>query len=301
MKKHPFILVAAGSALWGFIGIFIKALSTAGFTSMEITFIRSVTTSVFLFLYMAIFDRTKLKIQVNDIKYFLATGIFSMVLFNWCYFTSIKETSLSIAVVLLYTAPAFVIIISKIFFREEITRNKITALILTASGIFLTAGLIPGQIGSLSNYGILTGLGAGFGYSLYSIFAKIAGKKYSSLTVTAYTFLVASLFLVPVSSPVEKSELLLRGDIIFYCTGLGLLPTSLAYILYTSGLKYIEAGKAAITSNIEPAVAIIIGTVFFGETLSVTQLAGILMIFISVFIVQGDTRKQIQQNTAHRI
>lgn len=296
MKKRPYILIASGSALWGLIGIFIKALSSAGFTSMEITTIRAVSASVILFSYMALFDRMKLKIRIADIKYFLATGILSMVFFNWCYFTAMRETSLSIAVVLLYTAPAFVILLSRIIFKEAITGSKVLALSLTASGSFLAAGLLPGMDIHIPLYGIIIGLGAGFGYSLYSIFAKLAGRKYSPLTITAYTFITAALFLIIFNSSTGKTDLLLRWDIILYSIGLGLIPTSLAYILYTTGLKSVETGKAAIIANIEPAVAIIIGTAVFGETLTLLQISGAVLIFISVFIVQSDGLKFINRS-----
>ncbi|PKL17401.1 MAG: EamA family transporter [Spirochaetae bacterium HGW-Spirochaetae-5] len=280
-------MISSGAAMWGLIGIFIKALNEAGFSSMEITTIRAVTASAILFLYMALRSRSMLRIRSGDIKYFLATGILSMVFFNWCYFTAINEISLSIAVVLLYTAPAFVIVISRFVFKEKITPYKVLALILTAVGSCLTAGLLPGMNIKLSIYGIIVGIGSGFGYSLYSIFAKLAARKYSPLTITAYTFFIAALFLLIFSSPTDKLSLLLRWDIFLYCIGLGLIPTSLAYILYTAGLKNVETGKAAIIANIEPAVAILIGTALFGEILTPLQVAGAALIFVSVFIVQS--------------
>lgn len=291
MKKHSYILIASGSALWGLIGIFIKTLSSVGFTSMEITTIRAVAASLILFSYMVLCDRAMLKIKFTDIKYFIATGIISMVFFNWCYFTAMRETSLSVAVVLLYTAPAFVIVISRFVFKEAITGHKILALILTASGSFLAAGLFPGISIRLPLHGIIIGLGAGLGYSLYSIFAKLAARRYSPLTITAYTFFTAAVFLMIFNNPAEKSELLLRWDILLCSLGLGFFPTSLAYILYTTGLKKIETGKAAIIANVEPAVAILLGTAVFGEILTVYQIAGTIMILTSVFIVQIEVLK----------
>jgi len=290
LKSYPYLMITSGAALWGLIGIFVKALSDSGFTTMEITTIRAVTAAVILFLYMGICDRSMLRIKIRDIKYFLATGILSMVFFNWCYFTAIKEISLSVAVVLLYTAPAFVIIISRFVFDEKITGIKIQALILTAAGSFLAAGLMPGMSIQLSLYGIIAGLGSGFGYALYSIFAKLASRRYSPLTITAYTFLTAALFLLLFSSPGEKTALLFRWDIFLYCVGLGLIPTSMAYILYTTGLKNVETGRAAIAANIEPAVAIAIGTAAFGDILTVSQIAGAALILISVFIIQRESK-----------
>lgn len=288
MRQHPYILVASGASLWGLIGIFVKALSSAGFTSMEITSIRAFTTAVILFAYIAVKDRPMLSIKPGDIKYFIGTGILSMAFFNWCYFTAINELSLSIAVVLLYTAPAFVIVISCFAFNEKITGIRLTALVLTTAGTILSAGFLSGIKTGLSMYGILAGIGSGFGYSLYTIFAKLAGRKYSPLTITAYTFLTASLFLIFLCNPAGKIIHLFRPDIFLYVIGLGLVPTALAYILYTTGLKSIESGKAAIIANIEPAVAVLTGTTLFGDIFTLPQAAGTLLILSSVFIVQRE-------------
>lgn len=284
MKRDPYILIISGAVLWGLIGIFIKGLQTAGFTSMEIVVIRGVSASAILFTYLAAAEREQLKVKIFDLRYFAATGILSMAFFNWCYFTAIREISISISVVLLYTAPAFVIILSRIFFGETITGRKLLALVLTIAGCSFIAGIVPGADISISYRGLLIGLGSGFGYALYPVFAKPAGRKYSPVTITAYTFLLASIVLLPFSGILKSIELFASPEVILYSAGLGLFPTVLAYILYTKGLKYVEAGNAAIVSTIEPVVAILTGVILFSERMTFLQGCGALLIIASIFI-----------------
>ncbi|HOP64978.1 MAG TPA: EamA family transporter [Spirochaetota bacterium] len=284
MKKHPYILIISGAALWGLIGIFVKGLQEAGFTSMEIVVTRAISASLILFIYIALTDRALLKIKLSDIRYFIATGILSMAFFNWCYFTAIKEVSISIAVILLYTAPAFVIIISRFTFGERITKRKITALFLTVSGCILIAGPVSGAEISISVRGFIIGLGSGLGYALYPVFAKPAGKKYSPVTITVYTFFFTALSLLPLSGISNIIRHINTPSIILYSAGLGLFPTALAYILYTRGLKHVEAGNAAIVSTIEPVVAILTGFIIFGERMSLLQTGGAMLILLSLII-----------------
>jgi drug/metabolite transporter (DMT)-like permease len=129
-------------------------------------------------------NRKALKIKASDSKYFIGTGIFSIVLFNWCLFHAIQETSISIASILLYTAPAFVTIFSRIFFKESLTPRKVLALVTTFIGCSFVIGILPNTNGSISLYGFILGLGSGLFYALYSIFGKFALEKYDSLTVT---------------------------------------------------------------------------------------------------------------------
>lgn len=63
--------------------------------------------------------------------YFFGSGVCSLVFFNWCYFSAISTSSMSVAAVLLYTSPVFVTLLSALFFRERITSHKVAALALT--------------------------------------------------------------------------------------------------------------------------------------------------------------------------
>ncbi|WP_331244265.1 DMT family transporter [Planococcus antarcticus] len=119
------------ASLWGVIGLFVKYLYEIGFTPLEIVAVRVLTASIFMVLYVFIKNRHFFKIKMRDSKYFIGTGIISIILFNWCLFSSTKESSISIAFILFYTAPAFVRILSRIFFKESLTARKITALLIT--------------------------------------------------------------------------------------------------------------------------------------------------------------------------
>ena len=77
------------------------------------------------------------------------------------------------SVVLLYTAPFFVMVLSVLFFREKLTFRKVFALLLSFAGCILVVGLTGAEARSVGGETVLIGLCAGFGYSLYSIFGKV--------------------------------------------------------------------------------------------------------------------------------
>lgn len=281
-------MVAAGAALWGTIGIFINQLDISGFSSIEIVALRVVSATFILFFVIKFRYPDQLSIRLNHLFYFIGTGILSICFFNWSYFTAIKETSLSVAVILLYTGPAFVVILSRLLFREKLTLPKIAALILTFTGAALVVELIPYSAGSISWYGIIVGTGAGFGYALYSVFGKYALKKYSPITIIFYTFLTASVFMLPFSGimNIHSIESLANLNTLLIVAGLGIFPTALAYLLYTEGLARIEAGSASITSIVEPVTAALIGVILYGDKLNIYQSGGMLLVIISVTAIQ---------------
>ena len=196
-KAYAKIITAA--ALWGCIGVFLKLLTAAGFTSMEGVAIRALAACVIYGGFLAFTNPEALKISPKDWYYFFGTGVCSLLFFNWCYFSAISRSSMSVAAVLLYTAPVFVTLMSALFFRETITPVKLLALAVTFAGCALVTGLFPLGQEAVSPSSILFGLGSGFGYALYSIFSKFALNKYSPATISFYSFLFCAVFSLPLS------------------------------------------------------------------------------------------------------
>ncbi|RXI98334.1 EamA family transporter [Anaerobacillus alkaliphilus] len=286
MEKIAYLFIIIGAALWGTIGIFVQKLYEYGLTPIQVVTVRVTFAAIILLLALLIKNPSLLKIEKRDFKYFIGTGIFSIVFFNWCFFTAIQEVSLSVAAVLLYTGPAFVTILSRFLFKEWLTNRKLLALLLTLFGCVLVIGLFPLEQTQLSLFGILVGLGSGLGYALYSIFGKYALAKYDSQTVTTYTFIFATIALLPTSGLWKVENIASTMPIWGYGFSLGLFPTVLAYLLYTKGLEKVETSRASITATIEPVVAACIGIFMFGDFLTSWQFIGILCILAAVFFVQ---------------
>ncbi len=156
---------------------YVTYLYDAGFTPTQVVSLRLLLAAFFLVIFTVIKNKEHLAIRFHDTKYFIGTGIISIVFFNWCLFNAIQETSISIAAILLYTAPVFVTILSVVMFKEAMTVRKMIALPITLAGCLLVIGVFPLANETVSLYGIILGVAPAFFYGLYSIFAKSALKK----------------------------------------------------------------------------------------------------------------------------
>ena len=177
------------------MGLFVRPLNEKGLTSWDIVFLRAVLTSVIMAVVLLIKDRKLFRIRLRDLWCFAGTGLLSIVFFNLCYFKEITITSLSVAAILLYTAPAFVMLISAVCFKERLTVKKVIALVLSFTGLIFVTGLFGGSgVERLTFPKLMIGLGAGLGYALYSIFSRYAIERgYESYTISFYTFVFATL------------------------------------------------------------------------------------------------------------
>lgn len=292
MNRIAFLCIVLGATLWGTISWYVKHLYEFGFTAMEIVTIRVVTSTIILLIFLFIVSPKELKLQSwLDIKYFIGTGIISIIFFNYSLFKAIDLATIPIATALLYTAPAFVTIMSVFLFQEKFSKYKVISLIMTFIGICFIVGFVPFDMANISFISIIFGLGSGIGYALYSIFSKFALKRYSSLTITIYTFLVASIVLIPFF-PLEKLALFSETTVLMYGFGLGFLPTALAYIIYTFGLQYMETSNASILTTIEPIVATLIGVFIFREAFSFLQMIGMTCILGAVILIHRSPQKE---------
>lgn len=285
MRQKATLSVLGAGSLWGIISIFIRQLNSAGLTALQISAIRNVIAAVVVFLWLGIANRELLRIRLRDIWYFIGTGIISMALFNWCYFTVIEISQASVAVVLLYTSPIFIMILSAILFREKITGRKVVALGMTFAGCVLVAGLLGGSY-TLSPMVILLGLGSGLFYGLYTIFGSVALRRYDTRTVTAYTFLFATIGTTPICHPGQVAQAVsVRPSALIWCLGMALVSTMAPYLLYTWGLSHMSNGRAAILVTVEPLVGALLGILAYHEPANPTKLLGMVLIFGAVILL----------------
>ncbi|MBO0959644.1 EamA family transporter [Neobacillus sp. MM2021_6] len=295
-----YMMTIAGAVCWGLIGLLIAPLYARGFTAWDVVAIRGIFTFVILILVMTAFYREQLRTRLKDHLFFACAGIFSIALFNFFYFEVFSQSSLSLAVTLLYTGPLFVTILSRIFFKEPLTIRKGWALALAITGCAFVVGLLPFGQDEIQMKTLLMGILSGFCYALYSIFSKPVTKRYSALTITTYTFLYTSLFMLLTSDIRNKLDQFQYIDVWVSAVLLALVATVAAFLLYTSGLKHLEASKASILATMEPIIAVITGVLFLGEHLRGWQVLGIALVLYSAILVAGG-RLRVQKSEKRKV
>lgn len=290
MKRFATLWIILAGILWGCMGLFVRRLNALGLVSMQVVELRALVTGAVMFLVLFIGKRELLRIRLKDLWCFLGTGLCSIVFFNFCYFKAIELTSLSVAAVLMYTAPVLVMIFSFFLFHEKFTGRKVLALVMTFAGCVLVTGVLDQQ-NMVSSMGILTGLGAGLGYALYSIFGRYALERgYQSFTITFYTFFIAfigTLFLTDIRPVMQVA----CQDVasILISLGLGVICTVFPFLLYTLGLSYVENSKASIFASVEPVTATLLGAVVYQEKLSVSGTLGVVLVIVALIICGKNT------------
>lgn len=296
------LFVVLAGMLWGITGTFVRYFNGLGLDTWQVTLFKVGFAGILFFLYAVLFQRDALKIKLKDIWIFIGSGVISLTFFTWAYFSTIEATSISTAAVLLYASPVIVMVLSAILFKESITRRKIIACILAFCGCFFVSGII-GSGQSIPVSALITGILSACGYGLYSIFSNIAmNKGYSSLTVTTYTFLFATLSCLFFFRPSQIKEAVIAGGspVKFWLIALlmSVIVSLAPYTFFTLGLERVGApGKAAIMASVEPVMATIVGMIAFHEFPDVFGYIGIALVVSAIVLLNLTPKTKVKEKT----
>ncbi len=285
MKTRAFIFIVLAGIFWGTSGIFVHYLAPYGFTSIQMTAMRATVSFVVMGVYVLIKNRGLFKVNLKEILLFFGSGL-SFLLTATFYYTSMQLSSVATAVVLMYTAPAIVMVYSVLFLGEKLTKLKTVAVAVMLIGCCLVSGIVGGM--KFNALGILFGVLSGISYSAYNIFTKIEMKKGSSaVSATLYNFLFASVGAVIICDPINMSANFLSKPefTIPMAVACGIVTCIAPYFLYTVAMKTLPAGTASALGIVEPMAATVFSVIVLHESLNLFSAIGVVMILGAVFLL----------------
>jgi drug/metabolite transporter (DMT)-like permease len=258
------------------MGIFSREMTAIGFDSPGALIVRSSVACVAFGLTMLAKDRRLFLIRLRHIWLLFGAGICSMLFFTYSYFQCISMTSLSTAAILLYTAPSMVMAMSLVIFRERLTALKVAALVMAFAGCWL----VSGGAAAVTARGVAYGLCAGFGYALYSIFARLLlNRGYDSRTINFYALLLATAGACALWGGVKPGTLMVSSPAsLLWGLGSGLVSCYLPYRLYTYGMTGVETGTASTLASTEPVMATLMGVLVYKEAMPLRSVLGVLLV-----------------------
>ena len=270
----PRLMMMVSMAIFGTLGPFVRNIPVS---SGELALYRAVLAVLLIGVFLLI---TKQKICFSDIgrelPLLLVSGV--AVGINWILlFEAYKYTTVSVATLSYYFAPVIITVVCPILFREMLTRKQILCFVMSTLGLVLITGI--GDLGSGRDMiGILFGLGAAVFYATAVLLNKFI-KNVEGIHRTFLQFLAAIFVLVPyvfVSGGTSLGNMNSVGWVNLLIVGF--LHTGITYCMYFTSLKELPGQKAAILSYIDPLVAVLVSVAVLGETMTLWQAVGGMMI-----------------------
>ncbi len=299
MALQGYFCVFMAALLWGLLGPLAKFGFAVGAQPLETAFWRALLGALFFLIHCLAFRLYK--IRLKDFPMLFLFGLAGVSVFFGSYQIAVRESGAALASMLLYTAPAWVALLSRLFFKEPMTPLKLLALMVAMGGAALVSAGSAGSAGGeglfalkeMSLLGVGCGLLSGLTYALHYIFGKRYLRDYPAATLYLYTLPVGAMGLLPFVDftfwpPLASGQgsASLTAWSVFLV--LGLFTTYGAYMFYCAGLKRLDATRVAVTANLEPVMAALLAFLWWDEFFRPIGYVGGALVLTGVLLMVYD-------------
>lgn len=274
-RARGYALVLLAAALWATLGVIFKQLlDTYRFPQITISFLRALLGGSLMLTALAVRRPTELRLTWRDAPFFLGFGLLGVAAFFAVYVIAVDLAGVTVAVILLYTAPAWVAMLSALFLGERLNAPKLVCVGLSIAGCALIARIYRLDLGGVGNVvGIAAGLASGLTYALYSLFIKAGVRRHSMWVVLGYGYVIGAIFLLPLG-PLDGLGALAQPGAWFWLALLIGGPTCGAGAAFAAGVRHVPVSNASIIATLEPLIAAVLAYLVIGERLEPLQMLG---------------------------
>jgi drug/metabolite transporter (DMT)-like permease len=289
------ILTLLGAVFFSFNGVVAKLVLTSGLSSMRLTQVRCGGAFIFLGLYIFLRYRDKLNAKREDLPLLFAYGIIGFLLVQALYFVAIARLNVSVALILEFTAPIWIVLWLRFVKHKVVPRLMWVAIFLAFGGLVLIAQVWKGR--TLDPIGVAAALLDGIVLAAFFLLGEKLTAKRDVESLMVYGFGFASLGLAIAmpwwSYPTEifTQSMNLQGRFAAYnmpgwvlIAWVIIMGTIVPYLLVVKGLKLLSASTSSVMGMAEPVLAGVFAWIWLSETWNFIQLVGGVTVIIGIIL-----------------
>ena len=192
---------------------------------------------------------------------------------------------ISLITIVLAFVPALSIIIEKVLYKRIVTKKMTAGVVICILGVVMIIGVDIELVLQGRWLGYVFAFGAVFLWNAYNFLTASLHDNYSSITLTCTQLICTSLILLPYAlhtmPPMEAFTPGVIGGVIY----LGLVNVGLGFLITVRGLHVVGPTTSALFSNFLPITSTFFGWALLGESITILQLIGGIIVIASACIV----------------
>ncbi len=292
-RSAALVMVVVSAACFGTLAVLTPLAYQAGADPLQLLAWRFASAALLFACVVAVRDARALAVGGRDLLRFSVLALTGYGAASVCFFFALKFADAAVVAVLLYAYPALVTVASWVVLGEKATWSRGVAVLVTFAGCATVVGLFGG-VERVSWPGIVLGIGAAVGYTLFNLLSHRWLPGRSQFVMMTYTFGIAAVGAAVLSLAGGLTLFPVRWDFrAWWLLGaIVLVPTFAAIILYLEGIRGLGPSQAAVVSTLEPLFTIILAWMILGQRLSWVQAIG------ATLVLGGVVASEIAARTA---
>lgn len=264
--------------VWGSNFVFGKLLvqdfSPALLTSLRLLFI------VLFLLGLATFKKQFKRLKNTDLLAVVFLGVIGVFINQWSFFVGLQTADPTTSALILATTPILTSFLAAIFLKEKLTIRALLGSIVAIIGIYFV--LTKGNLSTLHfDKGLLWIVLTMVTFAIMIIITRLLSQRIAPLMITLSSNIVGFLVSVPFAFFQGPLRISTHFSDLTLLIGTAVVVHGLATLIWNYTIRYVDASKASILSNLEPFVAMIMGLILLYKPISRVEVFG------SLFIVSG--------------
>lgn len=271
---------------WGISYVWSKVVFEY-YTPLTTIFLRLLISIAVLFLYMQ-FSGQFQKIKRKDFWIFAASALFNPFLYFIGESHGLQRVSASVSAFIIATIPVFTPFLAYWFTREKLSKMNLIGLLVSFAGVLFII-FKPDFTLAASPWGIALLFMAVFSAIIYTILLKKLVKKYNAVSIIAWQGLIGILYFLPFFLILDANSFLSiqpSTNAILSLIMLGILASSLAYVLFTYAVKNLGVIQSSIYINLIPVFAAITAFFVLDELFTPLKISGMILVTLGVVLSQ---------------
>jgi drug/metabolite transporter (DMT)-like permease len=289
------ILLIIGATAFALNGIVAKMVMQNGLSEWRMLQVRTGGAFVLLLAYVLITNYKSLVVKVKDWPILIAYSFIGFALVQFGYFIAISRMHVSMALIIEFTAPIWIVLWIKYVRKSYVPKDMWTAVLLAFIGMLLLTQVWEGM--TLDTIGVIAAFLDAFALATFFVLSERLTPTRSTYSLTVFGFGISSA-LMSIVFPIWnfpfsifKQSMNLEGPLEnFSAPGwtlilwIVLLGTVLPYLCVLSGIKILSASTSSVIGMLEPVLAGIFAWIWIGESWNAIQLTGGAIVIIGIYI-----------------
>ena len=281
MKKQHLAMIFV-NVMWGLSVVASKHAMNSGFTPMMLAFVRYVIAAVCLVLPL-LKEKDGMRLQKGDLLPMVLSGFVGITAYYFCEYHGINRTSAVDASLILAAIPILTMLTESLVFHTRMSPLQIGGSLASLGGVALIVAGSAQEGTSLA--GNLLILGAAAMWVAYIFLSRRLRERYTSLQMNAWQAVTALITLLPLTFTETCDVTAIPWDGWAAAALLAVVCSAWCYYLYGNALSAMSPLASAIYINLSPLTTIIAGVLFLGESITMVNGIGGLLVVISIGMV----------------